>query len=317
MSTQLEAALSAANPVTVDDSVAHGPRADAALARILTTPADAGSPRRAPRRRLFPVAVLAVVAAIAGAVIVFGPEPTPSYPATPVTLRFEHAPTTRDADHELRALANKVEARPNDVGSGSDALVEMRSWSLFTRVDGEQVTSEVVPVRTSTRTRPDGSATITRTTNYDGVNVEEFTTRDPLDYPLRGLSSDPSTLARQLGVGQPAENGTAGLFDSIVVANRQMPLEPDVRAAVLRLLARTGDVSSVGRLDDRLGRPGVGFSVDSAYSGLPTRYLLIFDPTDGRLLGYEELLTTDPGKLNVRVPSVINYQVFENAKYID
>lgn len=50
--------------------------------------------------------------------------------------------------------------------------------------------------------------------------------------------------------------------------------------------------------------------VDSDYTGLPTRYIQIYDPDDGRLFATEDVLTADAGKLNVPIPSVISYETF-------
>ncbi len=321
MSSRLENALAASNPAGIDRKLSESPRAEASLARTVAGPTtgQTGPGRRAPRY----VGVLAVAAAVVlamslGAVLLSGPRAAPSYAATPVALSTQDPPATENAAAELKALADRAAGAPDDVGDGDTAEITIKEWSLFTRIDGEQVTSEVVPTQSTTRIESNGTATVTRRYTYDGEeHAEEFTTNSQLSYPMRGLSSEPETLARQLKTGQPAENGTAGLFDSVVVANRQMPLEPSVRAALLRVLAAAPDVASVGDLEDRAGRPGVGFAVDSAFSGLPTRYLLIFGSENGRLLGYEEMLTSDAGKLNVRIPSVIQYQIFESARYVD
>jgi hypothetical protein len=96
-----------------------------------------------------------------------------------------------------------------------------------------------------------------------------------------------------------------------------MPLPPRVRAAVLRYLAATPGLTVTGPVTDRRGRNGIGFSIESAYSGLPTRYTLIIDPRDGRLLDDEQMLTTSAGKLNVTVPAIIGYTVLLSAAYTD
>ena len=54
-------------------------------------------------------------------------------------------------------------------------------------------------------------------------------------------------------------------------------------------------------------------SLTSAMSGLPTRYVLIFDQVTGQLLDDEEILTRTAGKLNVAIPAVISYTVYLRA----
>lgn len=86
-------------------------------------------------------------------------------------------------------------------------------------------------------------------------------------------------------------------------------MEPDLLATFYRMLAAEPMVRTFGQVTDRAGRDGVAMGFDSDYSGLPTRYLLIVDPRSGTPLGSEEILTTDPSKLNVEVPAVVGYAV--------
>ena len=51
---------------------------------------------------------------------------------------------------------------------------------------------------------------------------------------------------------------------------------------------------------------------DSDYSGLMTRYVLVFDPATGTLNASEEWLTTTAGALKVRVPAVISYSAWRH-----
>lgn len=57
--------------------------------------------------------------------------------------------------------------------------------------------------------------------------------------------------------------------------------------------------------------------VETDYSGLPTRLLLLVDPTTGRPLGREDILTTDAGALGVEVPAVIGYEAYLAADRVD
>jgi hypothetical protein len=84
---------------------------------------------------------------------------------------------------------------------------------------------------------------------------------------------------------------------------------------MLRYLSTVPGLTVLGQVTDRAGRSGVGFAVESDYSGLPTRYTVIIDPDDGRLLDCEETLTTTAGNLNVPIPSVISYTVLVSSRY--
>ena len=324
MKHDVERYMTASNPVKDPRSEWDEERASQVLTRITSEPAsdERRTATASTRRRTWGLSIAGLSAAVVLGAMVVGVGPSlipgsdsPAFAATPNPLTVAHTPSSDGAAEHLLQIASRTQALPDDTGSGDVAEVTIKSWDLFTRIDDVQVTSEVVPARTTTRTTSDGQVSTDRRFLVGGYGSEQFSDQTDLAYPLRGLSSDDATLSRQLGIGQPSSNGTAGQFDSIVQAYRQMPLEPKVRAAVLRHLATLPDVKSVGAVTDRAGRPGVGLTVDSSYSGLPTRYMLIIDANDGKVLSYEEMLTEDPGKLNVQIPSVISYQVFEDAQY--
>jgi hypothetical protein len=106
-------------------------------------------------------------------------------------------------------------------------------------------------------------------------------------------------------------------LDARARADRTMPLPPKVRAAMLRYLAATATLAVEGEVTDRAGRPGLAFSLDSAYGGLPAHYTVVIDPQTGHVLDFEQMLTTDAGKLNVAVPAVISYDVYLSAQHTD
>lgn len=268
------------------------------------------------------VLVLALSVAVLGRELGLDRPAGGAFAATPAPLRY--TPAGEDAAAALRRVADRTAALPDTTGDGRYALVETRSWDLSTLVDGDRrVTSAVVESRTSTWIADDGSGRRARMYQVPGErpHVDDTTSSAgglSLMWPLRSLPADDAALARELERGHPVENGPAERLVAIGDAYRQMPLPPAVRAAVLRYLATTPGLMLTGRVVDRAGREGLAVSVDSDHSGLPTRYTLIFDPADGRLLGSEDTLTTTAGKLGVRVPSVIAYTVFlDGSRYTD
>jgi hypothetical protein len=141
------------------------------------------------------------------------------------------------------------------------------------------------------------------------------------DYPMPGYAgrrwrrswrpgSPLTSAATRLSVGHPVENGPAETVVAVTDLARERVLTPAERAAVLRVVAALPGLTYRGEVADRAGRPGEAFSIDSAYSGLMTRYTLIVDPRGGGLLGFEEMLTRSAGKLNVAIPSVIGYESY-------
>jgi hypothetical protein len=65
---------------------------------------------------------------------------------------------------------------------------------------------------------------------------------------------------------------------------------PELRAALYTLVAEIDGVELTGELRDPIGRVGTGVSIDTDYSGAPTRYTLIFDPDTSQPLAYTERL---------------------------
>lgn len=287
----------------------------------------AGAPRAASwARRAVPIGALTVLVAatLVGGGVVTGRLSPPwmgsdvAFAATPTPLDYVPVAGIEDTSL-LNDIAGRVDNLPDDIGSGPFSYVALQSWHLWTRIDGEQVTSEVIPERRRTWLGIDGSGRIVSAFGNDGAEHTETFGPGQLTpmWPMGSLSADEAELADQLAVGHPATNGPAERLVAIQDAYRQMPLPPQVRAAILRYLADTPGLAFAGRVTDRVGRQGVAFSVDSDYSGLPTRYTVIIDPDDGRLLGAEEMLTTTAGALNVRIPSVIGYTTYLEAFYTD
>lgn len=132
---------------------------------------------------------------------------------------------------------------------------------------------------------------------------------------MRPLPSDPAALAARMEECNLPQRGASGRFAAVVESLLETPAQPAERAAVLDYLAGTPRLGVVGAIDDRLGRPGIGFTVQARDSGLATQYLLVIDAEDGRILDYEETLTGDPGMLNVRTPAVIEYIAWRTSVF--
>ena len=319
----------------VAHAVADDGSAGALLARVLDGP-DEPRParpggRRPSRRLVIAAAALAATTAVAtvGAVgldVVTLPwnDTVPAagaYAATPPPLTY--VPVAGTAPEVLSEIATRTAALPDDVGAGRYARVETQEWSLFTRVGGDDhtVTSTVMPQRSTTWLAADGSGR--SVVRYDQPGIPWTTTKRKTFEPgERGspwptLSADDATTAKRLALGHPASNGPAERLVAIDDLLRDQPMRPAVRAAVLRYLADTPTLELAGTTTDRLGRPGVAFSLDSDHTGLPMRYTMVVDPGTGRVLDSEEMLTTTAGRLNVPIPSVIGYTAYRSSAWTD
>jgi hypothetical protein len=317
--------LRAADPslgAAVDD------RAEQDLRRILdTTPHDVGvADRHRSSRRL---AVAAAAAIVLAAVVlnggVAGIDGSPAYAATPSPLTILSAPGTggvpTDAVAALDAIAASALEQSDRSGTGRYARVHTESWAIWTRIDGDRATSEVVPQETVSWTAADGSGRIRVNGGASGSDRSTDRLLRPgeraLMWPLRSLSSDIAVLEEQFLQGHPEANGPAERLVALADAVAEQPLTPAVRAASVRYLARTDGLLLDGLVSDRAGRRGLAFHVETSMSGLPERRSVIIDPDDGRLLAVETALIGSAGGLNVAPGSVISYTTFRSAVFTD
>ncbi|NDL59757.1 hypothetical protein [Phytoactinopolyspora mesophila] len=131
-----------------------------------------------------------------------------------------------------------------------------------------------------------------------------------LTYPA-DLPTEPALLQETLATEQPdARHDTGALFLAIhQLRNEQVP-SGEVQAGLLELLAERADVVTLGQTTDRAGREAVAIATNSTDSGWPLRFILLIDPDDGHILGYEQVLTGDVAHVDVAAPAVIDYTLF-------
>ncbi|TPG17031.1 CU044_5270 family protein [Pedococcus bigeumensis] len=292
---------------------------------------DAPSRGRAHRRWTW--SALAAAAAVTAVVLgLHGvTHPTPAFAATPPTLRI--TPLTGTADVTLARLAERARKQQGLPATGSQ-VINTQDWSLSTRIDGQQVTSAVIPIETLLRWNADRSGLLQTSTGEPSFpdkdsreawrrsgqpgregTVLSRTTFNPGEFNPMWQTAPPTNataLAKYLQTGHPIRDlGTAELFVAVTDLARERQLTQPQKAAVLQVLAAAPDVQVLGSVRDRLNRRGVAIATDSDHSGLMTRYILIFDPSTGTLNGSEQWLTTSAGSLNVRVPAVIAYSLWK------
>ena len=334
---ELRHLLGPLDPAADGEGVPGADTRAAGLRRILATPAEAEVPR-AHRRPVNRRWVLAGAGAVAASVVTAGvvltgldPAATPAYAATPAPLTY--APTGGSAPAMLERIAVAAQNSAAAAAGGPEHLV-IESWSLHSQVDGERVTSAVVPVlRESWRAANDSGRVVERygapvfrsqdeqrAWRQQGSPGDDSAPRET-KFPAGGFPrmwadrppTEAAALATWLRTGHPAENGPMETLVAITDLARERVLSPAERAAAIRVLARVPGIEHTGAVTDRAGRRGAAFSVVSDRSGLPTRYTLILSPADGRFLGYEQMLTTKAGRLNVTVPAVIGYETYLKA----
>jgi hypothetical protein len=305
------------------------------IAAQQTTAPDA-VPRERPRpqrSRLRLVAAIAavVVVAMVAAVVLPGHGSRPAYAATPPLLMPVSDPG-RPAERVLERLAAAAEEQPA-LADGRYHYLEAAGWGLHTAVYNEDhVESVIVPSIMERWSADDGSGMMI-TASGEPVEAEppgadadrraiddlpdgegEITEYAPGELwipPIASLPRDPVALREELV--RHAEYEERPDHVQLYVALEGLHVQrvpPDLLAAFYRAFAEEPEMRAYGQVTDRAGRRGIAIGFDSDYAGLPTRHMLIVDPETGTLLGFEEILTTDPGELNVRVPAVISYIVY-------
>ncbi len=152
------------HPPTQDQDPQLQARRDATLRMVLADRVPAQQQRSSATRRrsawLVTVGLLAALTAVTMTQLgPTGASPASAAPATPRPLAYTAVPTTAAAS--LQDLATSVRALPTpDAARGDITYTKTSGWYLNTRIDGELVTSVVLPEVRETWSRSDGSGRI-------------------------------------------------------------------------------------------------------------------------------------------------------------
>jgi hypothetical protein len=278
-------------------------------------------------------AAAGLIVVVAAVVVPLERRQLPAYAATPAPLAIQPV-TGVPAGDRLHELAAVAAAASDTSTAGVVEHLRLDTWSLHSIVEGQRTTSAVVPVEVESWRRPDNSGRLVHRYGrpqftsaqhrqawqnegspgaHTPVRRTDFPPgKFPALWPGRP-PSDAAQLALWLQRGDPSASGPAASITAVTDLVRERVLTAAEHAAVLRYLAQVPGIEFDGTVTDRAGRRGEAFSVESADSGLPTRYTLVIDPATGRILAHEQLLTTRAGRLNVPVPAVIGYETYRAA----
>ena len=253
-------------------------RARAALVEGTTgrTPYDGlPVPARRRHRRRWTVAVASVAAAAAALLVV------------PVLDSGPAQPTATASAAQVFLLRSAEAAAAADAPDARDA----RYWYVRSSVGGAQAffagTREVwIGHRDRGLLRENGQRTDNPPTKLDRASFFGLTWEQLFDLPTEtsALRAKVYALAGDAGPGPDAE-----AFVVVGDLLRESPAPPSVRAALLRVAATIPGVTLGARTTDSEGREVV--PVSRRQPGYEDR--LLMDPNDGRLLGEENVTTTD------------------------
>lgn len=279
----------------------------------LTTPVSRPRIRSGSRRRM-PVLVGATVVV---AVTLLGVLLVPSLinggtasAVTPLPLSYTASASIGDSATLLTELAAAAAKQPPEPGSGPDTYTKIQSWDFTTNqdVNGNVISSAVVPTVRETWAAPDGSGREVRSNpQRAGTTSQDFPPGSPTLY--KDLPTDPAALKKLLGQTHPDRDTNEWFVAVTDVWGVGRPVPAATQTALLQLLAGEPDITVLGTTLDRAGRTGVAISTDTN-AGFQLRNILVLDRSTGRLLSAEEVALTNSSEFPVTAPATIGYTMW-------
>lgn len=288
-------ALADARPRSLDPS---GQPADPALIMAHPRPESATRVARRPVRRLVLAGALPAVALAATGAILLN---NTSVPGTPVVQPAMSSPAPVDvptgAGGLLLVAAERSESAP--VTAGRYWVVRTEHGEGARRSQDELWLAAVPGLPSAGYVRSaDGLWTSRPMQGHTADNNFLLAGSPRSARELAALPTNPAKLKEKLltwyadtgGVEQRDEF----LFYSGAAIVLNLPVSPQVRAAAYRMLAAMPGVTSLGRVTDRLGRPGAAVAVTRQGDSGKVQTRLIVDPATGQALAQETWVAGNP-----------------------
>lgn len=315
--------LRGANPVPADGSrFGDGPLDHDAERRLNQLLHGSGPFGRRRTRWTWSLATVAVVAATALTLLLAGPNTAPAVAAPrPLLVQAGSTPVP---------LARMAELADAAAEEGSPKLrkgTHVQTWSMGMSQDKPPVT---LPVERVVRWHADASHTelvVATDPRHPGrpvlsegdgeaglvedghvISEQTFPPSWSDAPPASTPPHDPGLLEAYLREAQYQSTAltTPELLNAVRVLLDHWTLGAREDAAVARLLADAGGLRPVGRVTDRLGRPGQAY----VYDGHGSRRMLIMDPVTGAVLGLEHTATTAEPEWGLKAGDVMEYSAW-------
>ena len=236
-------------------------------------------------------------------------------------------PSAHDALDDLAEVAGDAPDLPR---TGDVQRIDLFSWAG--EYDASTGESAVYPTGEQRWLAADGSVRVDQRradpVTYDGqidttsgpsaAGAESSDSMPPGTFDptaVSDLPTDPDELGAALLAQMPEGLATRPDQDDVILARSvvqqyQFTVVPqDVASGMWSALADHPSVRLVGDTTDRLGRPGVAVAVPDTLDeevGVEAVLVLIISPTDGQLLGTEQVTLTSP-LLDVDEPTVTEF----------
>ena len=327
----LDKALHAADPLAGSEEITAPGNDERLLASIVATePGDGAwqktrTARHSPfamsrRRYLVAVPLVAILVAILVAGLPGGNEGARS--TLPVLARVAQAAAAQTPlDGDLPYLYLKTQSTYTDtsVANGESWSVQMpttqEEW-IAKDGSGRVRTISGPPnwVGTADREAWEAAGRIPflahgwrRYAGEESVPPGYFRNAAPDGTPLAELPTDATALSTWLEhvVHDPRAGGGAGNGFSAAVRTLTVAAEilnnplasPQLRAALYEAEGLVPGVEYLGRATDQAGRQGIAVGAESANSGAPTVYSLVFDPKTSKVLATQQTILKAPAAL--------------------
>ncbi|MEO5535264.1 MAG: hypothetical protein ABIR17_09055 [Pseudolysinimonas sp.] len=315
----IERLIREANAAPVRRTSSLSPRAEADLAAILSAspPIPAHRDLRWRRRLIWGSAVAAAIAVILTVTMPFATPPAVASPPLLTFIPVSGSPST--------VLGRLGEVARSSILTPTSSVIASETWSAdLTEVAG--TTTTFVQPREVTRTyHPDGSASIVTlagsvrwgTVPNETAAPQPGTVLERLDFtaaesPRLFLTPPPSSSGEDLraylgGIFGFTEATTTGeYFGAVENLRNEWELDGAQTAALTEMLASLPDVSILGEVMDRLGRPAIAVATSTRAHGT-FEDVLLFDKESGALLASEEIYLGGDPDISLASPSVFNY----------
>lgn len=315
--------LRGANPVPADGSrFGDGPLDHDAERRLNQLLHGSGPFGRRRTRWTWSLATVAVVAATALTLLLAGPNTAPAVAAPrPLLVQAGSTPVP------LARMAERADAAAEDGSPKLRKGTHVQTWSMGMSQDKPPIT---LPVERVVRWHADASHTelvVATDPRHPGrpvlseggdepglvedghvISEQTFPPSWSDAPPESPPPHDPGRLAAYLQEAeyQSTPLTTPQLLHTVGVLLDHWTLGAREDAAVARLLADAEALRPVGRVVDRLGRPGQAY----VYDGHASRRMLIMEPVTGAVLGLENTATAAEPEWGLKAGDVMDYSAW-------
>lgn len=326
----LDDALRAADPLAAGEEEASAASSERLLASIVATDPSGGPRARGARRpptwarnRRYLVAVPLAVALVAILVAGLPGSRQGGRSTLPVLARVAEAAAAQaplDSDLPYLYLKTRSTGVTTSVAGGHGWSVSVpttrEEWIARDDGSGRVRTISERPRWASAKDRQawEASGRIpflahgwARQVSEEDVPAGRFRSFLPGGTPLSELPTDATELAAWLEhrVRDPKAGAGAGNGFSVAVRTLTLVAEvlnnplasPELRAALYEAEGQIPGIEYLGRVTDELGRRGVAVGAESANSGAPTVYSLVFDPKTSQVLATQQEILAAPSAL--------------------